>query len=153
MELSMSRRRTIRRTAGFLSSYFSSHLLQHAIAADGRSPRGRRWKDGIPLLKAALIGLASGCKGPTEVEELTQDMSKGARSAMGIPRRVPDTTLRSYLCKLDPGVLSRLICIVGYDSWRRKALRNRQDTQIPFGVLSDRLSVYFFRSRDGPRHR
>lgn len=132
----MSRRRTIRRNAGFLSAYFSRSLLRLAVGADGRSRQGRRWKDPFPLLQAVLLGLAAGCKGPTEVEELTTEMSKGARKQTGITRRVADTTLRSFLCKLKPQILSVLVTIVAYDAWRRKALRHRKDIGIPFGVLS-----------------
>lgn len=119
----MASKRKVRRTAGFISGFFSDELLRTAKQADGRSQQGRRWKNPIPLFKAALLGLAAGCKGATEVEELTKDMFKSVRKLVGIAKRIPDTTLRTFLCKVDPQKLCTLIYVVGYDAWRRKALR------------------------------
>jgi len=119
----MASRRKVRRTAGFLSAFFSDLLLGFAVGADGRSRQGRRWKSPVPLLKAVLLGIASGCKGPRQVEELTRDMYKSVRKLTGISRRIADTTLRTFLCKLDPRELCLLLYVVGYDAWRRGALR------------------------------
>jgi hypothetical protein len=88
------------------------------------------------LLKLTLLGLLAGCKSPKEVEELSEELPKSIRGLLGIPRRVPDTTLRDFLIKLDPTVLHNMLCVVGYDAMRRKALRHREDIEIPFGVLS-----------------
>lgn len=132
----MPSRRKVRRTAGWIACYVSDDLLKHAVAADGRSLQGRTWKSSLPLLKAALLGLLAGCKGILEVEELTKDLPKSVRRLLGIPRRIPDTTLRDFLCKLDPEKLYELVYIVGYDAWRRRALRQREDIDIPFGVIS-----------------
>jgi len=84
----------------------------------------------------ALLGLLAGCKGPKEVEELSRELPKSVRNLLGIPRRLPDTTLRDFLTKLDPMVLHNMLCVLGYDANRRKALRQRDDIDIPFGVAS-----------------
>ena len=130
----MASRRKVRRTAGFLSGYFSDLLLGFVVDADGRSQQGRRWKSPIPLFKAALLGIAAGCKGPRQVEELTKDMYKSVRKLVGIPRRVADTTLRTFLCKVDPHQLCNLLYIVGYNAWRRGALRRL--VGFPFHAMS-----------------
>lgn len=128
----MASRRTVRRMAGFISRFFSDHLLQ--LVADPRGEQGRRWKSCLPLLKAVLLGLACGCKGLAEVEDLTADMHVGIRRLLDIPRRIPDTTLRDLLCRLDPQSLATLLYVVGYDAWRRKALVPTGD--FPWGILS-----------------
>jgi hypothetical protein len=114
-------KRLIRRTAGFLASYFCDDLLGRVT--DPRSAQGRSWKSCLPLLKAVTLGLASRCGGLGEVEEMTQEMFSSVRKLVGIPSTVPDTTLRDFLCKLDPEELSKLIYVAGYDAWRRKAFR------------------------------
>ena len=132
----MASKRRVRRTAGLISCYFSDALIKLAEGFDGRATRGRRWKSGLPLLKAAMLGVGAGCKGTAEVEEMTEEMFKSVRKLVGIARRVPDTTMRDFLCKGDPEELSNLLYIVGYDAWRRKALRPREDIDIPFAVIS-----------------
>jgi hypothetical protein len=132
----MPSQRRVRRTAGWIARYVSDSLLEWGAQADGRSTRGRTWKDPKPLLKMALLGLLAGCKGPQEVEEISRNLAKSVRKQLGIPRRIPDTTLRSFLIKLDPDKLQKLLWVVGYDAGRRKALRDREDINIPFGVIS-----------------
>jgi LmbE family N-acetylglucosaminyl deacetylase len=117
---------------GLIVRFFPDDLLRQI--ADPRHTRGRRWKSDLPLLRALMVGLACGCRGFREVEELTTDMASSIRKLLGIPRRIPDTTLRDFVCKLDPGELSKVLSIVGYDAWRRKALQTREN--FPFGVLS-----------------
>ena len=128
----METTRTLRRTAGFIGRFFCNALFRPVV--DPRSERGRRWKIVLPLLKVAALGLAAGCKGLRDVEKLTEKMSRPMRKLVGIARRVPDTTLRDLLCMLNPHDLCRLIWIVGYDAWRRKALRMLPD--FPWGAMS-----------------
>ena len=132
----MASRRRVRRTAGWIARFVSDDLLQWGVAADGRSPRGRTWKDPKPLLKMVMLGLLAGCKGTGEVERLSRDLTRPVRKLLGIPRRIPDTTLRDFLIKLDPTKLQNLLWVVGYDAGRRKALRPRTDVELPFGVVS-----------------
>jgi len=130
------KKRRLRRTVGWLARYVSDELLEWASAADGRDPRGQTRKDPKPFFKAVLLGILAGCKGLGEVEDLTKELSEPMRKLLGIPDPIPDTTLRDFLVKVDPIRLQRLLCIVGYDAYRRKALRPRDDLGVPFGVLS-----------------
>jgi len=132
----MISRRKMRRISGWITSYISDDLLQHAAESDGRSVQGRTWKSALPLFKAVLLGLLAGCKQPKDVEKLTAELPLGVRRRLGIPRRIPDTTLRDFLCKIDNSKLYELVYIVGYDAWRRKALRQREDIAFPIGVIS-----------------
>ena len=131
----MGKQRRLRRTAGWIARYVSDDLLEWAAKADGRSPQGQTWKDPKPLFKAVLLGILAGCKGLGEVEELTEEMPKSVRKLLGMPGRIPDTTLRDFLVKVDPVKLEAVLSVVGYDAYRRKALRHRDDIDIPFGAL------------------
>jgi hypothetical protein len=143
--MSMASHRKVRRMAGLIAKYFSNELLRRVV--DPRSERGRSWKSHLPLLKAVLLGLACGCKGLGEVEELTGEMHKSVRKLIGIPRRTPDTTLRDLLVHLKAEQLSELLYVVGYDAWRRKALVN--DTDFPWGILSQDGKYPVIRDTEG----
>jgi hypothetical protein len=118
--------------AGLVARYFPDELLRQIL--DPRNTRGRTWKCHLPFLRAILLGLACGCHGFKEVEELTEDMTTSVRRRLGIPRRIPDTTLRDFACKLDSEQVSKVLYIVAYDAWRRKAFHQLEG--FPFGVLS-----------------
>ncbi len=124
--------RTLRRTGGFISRFFSNALLK--FVGDPRSEQGRRWKSAMPLLRTVCVGLAAGCKGLLAVENLTKRMPQKVRNLIGIARFTPDTTLRDYICMLNPYDICRLIWIVGYDALRRKAIRTA--SLFPWGVMS-----------------
>lgn len=128
----MLSKRRMRRNAGFIVRFMPDSLLRRVT--DPRSRQGRTWKSCLPFLKAALLGLLCGCKGTREVEELTLELPIPGRRWLGLPRRVPDTTLRDFLCQLEPENLSELLHVVGYDAWRRGALH--QVENLPWGVLS-----------------
>ncbi len=95
----MAKRRLTRRLAGVISRRVPD--LQLGRVVDHRSRRGRRHKRIQPLLVGLLIGMICGRKGLGEVEDLTSDLSSTARRLLGILRRLPDTTLRNLLLKLD----------------------------------------------------
>lgn len=124
--------RTLRRTAGFISRFFADQLF--ARISDPRSKRGRRWKSAVPLLKTIAVGLAAGCKGFLDVERLTKAMPPEVRRLVGIHKFTPDTTLRDFVCALNPDELCRLIWVVGHDASRRGALHSTG--QFPFGMVS-----------------
>jgi len=124
--------RRVRRMAGLVHRALSDDLLKRVT--DPRSLQGRRWKQSLPLLRAAVLGLACGCKGLREVERLTARLSKSIRKLLGLYRRVPDTTLRDFLCGLSVTDLQNLLYIVGYDAGRRKALP--KSVEFPFHALS-----------------
>lgn len=67
-----------------------------------RDPRpGKTQWPLVTLLKVLLLGMAAGAKGLQDVEMLTYFLSPAARKLLGIRKRVPDTTLRDTLMKLD----------------------------------------------------
>jgi hypothetical protein len=86
-----------------------------------------------PMLATALLGLMAGCKSLSELEQLTQQMSKALRRRLGLGGRLPDTTLRDVLCAVSleelRGCLHRLVKA----AWRRKALA---PLGLPFGVVA-----------------
>jgi len=84
----------------------------------------------------ALLGLLCGCKSPQEVEKLSKELPVSVRRKLGIPRRVPDTTLRGFLIKADPVKMHNMLSVAIYDAARRKALSERGELEIPFGVLT-----------------
>jgi len=124
--------RVLRRTAGFISRFFSNALLR--FVGDPRDRQGRRWKSVAPLLRVVCVGLAAGCKGLFALENLTKKMPQKMRKLVGINRFTPDTTLRDLLCMLDPYDICKLIWIAGYDALRRKAIRNLG--WFPWGIMS-----------------
>jgi hypothetical protein len=84
------------------------------------------------LLKAAIVGHAAGCNGLGEVEQLTADMATGARRALRLPGRVPDTTLRDLLVRLDPNAVRWLLRLTVRKAHRRKQLAH----DLPLRVVS-----------------
>ncbi len=44
----------------------------------------------------------TGATNLADVERLSGQLSPAMRKQLGIPRRIPDTTLRDVLCQLDP---------------------------------------------------
>jgi hypothetical protein len=122
----------MRQIAGLVARYFPNSLLRRLT--EQRHAQGMRWKDAAAIVRLALCGLMAGCKGTQDVEDLSEAMPRCVRKMIGIPRRMPDTTLRGFLCTLDVGELTELLAVVGYDAWRRKALRHNR--LLPWGVLT-----------------
>jgi hypothetical protein len=122
--------RVTRRFIGILKARVPELELDNVD--DPRDPRGRRWTLSA-LLSAALVGLVAGSKSLAELEDLTVKMSAAARGALGIVRRVPDTTLRSLLCEMTPESLRAVMHRQVRAAHRRKALVLEQ---LPFGVVA-----------------
>ncbi len=119
-----------RRVVGMLKARFPDLGLDRVV--DPRSDRGRRWPLAT-LLRTVLIGLVAGCKSLADVEVLTAQLSLTTRRQLGIRRRVPDTTLRSLLCRLQPDYLRDLIHSLVRKAHRRKALAPQG---FPFGIVA-----------------
>ena len=125
-------RRMFRRLAGVFAARVPE--LGLGRVPDPRSKRGRRWK--LPtLLKATLLALTAGCKGLSEMEVLMSTLSPGTRRLFGIHRRVPDTTMRDVLCRVDPQALRICLREQLRAASRRKALAPIDPT-FPFGVIT-----------------
>ena len=126
----MEATRDIRRMAGLLAARLSELRLDQV--ADPRYRRGRRWPL-VALLKTALVAQLAGARGTADAEQLTTRFSRTMRRRLGIGRRVPDTTLRDTLCRLDPdetrAVLHRSVAAAD----RRKAL---VPEHLPYGVVA-----------------
>ncbi|MBK8997935.1 MAG: transposase family protein [Myxococcales bacterium] len=84
---------------------------------DPRDPGGRRWQLGR-LLASALLGLVAGSRSLREVEQLTAELTPAVRAKLGIPRRVPDTTLRDALSSLEPDDAFAACGDRGRPAWR-----------------------------------
>ncbi len=92
-----------RRIFGLLSKRLGELLLDEI--EDRRDDRGKRWRLGS-LLRAVVGGLLVGSKSLAEVETLSTRLSRPMRGLLGVSRRLPDTTLRSALCTVEPWQLS-----------------------------------------------
>jgi len=123
--------RQSRRIAGLLRSRLSA--LQLDRVDDPRARRGRRWKQLSVLLRTAVVGIVAGCKSLTETEALTDEMSPAMRGMLQIPRRVPDTTMRQTLTRVDPDQLRQCLHAQTKTAHRRKAL---QPVGLPFGQVA-----------------
>lgn len=88
---------------------------------DPRGKKGQRWE--LPtFLRAVIVGIVSERKSLGEVETLTTDMTPLARKLFRLKRRVPDTTMRDALVRLNPEALRKLIHTTIRAAVRRKSL-------------------------------
>jgi hypothetical protein len=117
-----------------LYGVFSARLPEARLedVTDPRNRRGLRWKNIGELLGAVVIGLCAGVRSLAQLESLTAEMARALRRPLGVPRRIPDTTLRDLLCKLDPRSLRGALYAQVRAAHRRKAL---SPERLPFGVL------------------
>ena len=99
---------------------------------DPRARRGRRWTL-RSLLTATFVSMVAMEHSLRGVERLTRDM-RGCRKRLGIPRRVPDSTLAHIYSRLDDEAGLRRVLIEDIKrANRRKAL---QPTRLPIGVAA-----------------
>jgi hypothetical protein len=105
--------------------------LGFGAVADPRSEQGRRWTL-TGLLSAVFVGMCAGERSLAQVEHLTEELATAARRALGLWRRVPDTTLRDLIVKIVPTSLVRRLWRQTREAHRQKALR---PFGLPFGVL------------------
>jgi hypothetical protein len=122
--------RLTRRLAGVLATRLPEAQLEQV--PDPRSERGRRWPLAT-LLRAVVVGCVAGCKSLAQVEHLTNEMSPAMRRVVGIPRVVPDTTLRDAIVRIEPTDVSVGLHAVAQAAHRRKAL---EPDGLPFGVVA-----------------
>ncbi|HKY36227.1 MAG TPA: transposase family protein [Polyangiaceae bacterium] len=101
-----------RRLFGMLSKRLDEAGLDEI--ADERDDRGKRWQLGA-LLRAALGSMLTGAKSLAEVETLSERLSRPMRRLLGVQRRLPDTTLRSALCTIEPDRLRKPLHALGQE--------------------------------------
>ncbi len=109
----------LRRMAGMLITRLPELGLQDV--EDPRHRQGRRWKLET-ILTLVLLGIMAGCKSLGEVEALTKRLSIGIRRRLRLPRRMPDTTLRDTLVRIEPYTLRKALHRLVEAAHRRKAL-------------------------------
>jgi predicted transposase YbfD/YdcC len=108
------------------------NALGFARVADPRACRGRRWSL-RSLLTATFISMVAQEHSLRGVERLTRDLS-GCRRRLGIPRRVPDSTLAHLIARLDDEAGLRQVLVEDVKrAHRRKAL---QPVGVPIGVVA-----------------
>lgn len=101
--------------------------------ADPRGPWNRQWSL-LTLLRSVIMGIACGAQNLKDVERLSAEGSPSARRFLGVgARRVPDTTMRDFLCKLTPESLTPALHRLVKAAHRRKALASGD---LPLGVLA-----------------
>lgn len=119
-----------RRVVGMLKARLPELGLDRLV--DPRSKQGRRWPL-VTLLRTVVVGLIAGGKSLADVEVLTAHLSLTTRRQLGIRRRVPDTTLRTLLCRLQPDCVRGAIHSLVRKAHRRKALAPQG---FPFGIVA-----------------
>ena len=124
------RRREIRRHLGMLAVALSSVSL--GTVTDPRAP-GRARTPLWQVLTASLAGLMTGCRSLKDVELLTRQLSLPVRHALKLFRRLPDTTMRDLLVRLDLDDLRAILRRMTRLAHRRKQLRPHG---LPFGVCA-----------------
>jgi hypothetical protein len=123
--------REFRRMAGMLAARLVDLKLR--LIEDHRSRRGKRWKLEV-VVRTVLVGLMAGCKSVAEIEALTERMSGAMRRQLGITRRLPDTTAREVLTRLDIyDVRQALFHCIRAASWRGALAC---DAGLPFHVVA-----------------
>ena len=99
---------------------------------DPRARRGRRWRL-RSLLTATFVSMVAMERSFRGVERLTDDLS-GCRRRLGIPRRVPDSTLANLFARLDDETGLRNVLVQDIQrARRRKAL---ESTEIPINAVA-----------------
>ena len=123
--------RLLRRIAGVLKVRLPEAELE--ALPDPRQRRGRRWKTLGVLVRVTVVAIMSGRKSFAEAEALTAEMALPMRRLLGIPRRAPDTTLRTTMAKLDPSALRQSLRSQVRAAHRRCALA---PLGLPFGMVA-----------------
>jgi len=111
------------RLCGRLVAFLQKRLSQIDFkrVQDPRGRQGKRWPLTV-LLKSVIVGMASGQMSLADLEDITSSLSSVSRRVFGIQRRIPDTTLRDLLVRLDPKCLRQLIYAQVKQAVRRKSL-------------------------------
>jgi hypothetical protein len=122
--------RWYRRLVGVLVARLPEARLEDV--ADPRARSGRRWKELRPLLVAVITAMCAGAKSLADLEKMTTVMVPALRRRLGIARRIPDTTERDLLCKMEPRALRGSIHAQIRAAHRRKAVAPER---LPFGIL------------------
>jgi len=102
-----------------------------AAVRDPRHRRGRRWT-AQALLQTAVVGLMLLARSLRAIERLSEDLADGGR-IKGLLRRVADSTLGDFLCRLSPTDLRHHLHRQILVEHRRKAL---EPTVLPIRAIA-----------------
>lgn len=105
--------------------------LCFAAVRDPRDKRGRRWT-AQALLQTAVVGLMLLAKSLRAVERISKDLADAGR-IKGLVRRVADSTLGDFLCRLSPTDLRHHLHRQILTEHRRKAL---EPTVLPIRAIA-----------------
>lgn len=108
-----------RRLVGMLTARLPDAALARVF--DPRCAPYTKWRIG-EVLRAVVVAITAGCRSLAEAEALTARLSPAVRRALGILRRLPDTTARALLVALDPSELRKALHRTILAAIRRKAL-------------------------------
>lgn len=122
--------RLTRRMAGVLSSRLPEARLEEI--PDPRREGSVLWSLSS-VLSLVVAGILAERRSLSQLEHLSAEMSRGARRLLSLPRRLPDTTVRDVLVKLEPDGLRQALHRQVRAAVRRKALAS---SGLPFGVVS-----------------
>lgn len=124
-----------KRTQKRLFHFFLARLPELGLRhiADPRKTRGQRWKELGCVLRGALLALVCGKNNLREVEHFTDVVAGATKRLLQLPRRLPDTTLRHHLVRIDPNALRQSLHQLNHAAHRRKALAPQG---LPFGVVA-----------------
>ena len=112
--------RIMRRTLG----YIAARADEMPLGSVAEPRKGKVKLKMRTALTTLIVGIAAGCKGLGEVEELTDWLGRGARKLLRLWRRVPDTTLRDLIVKLEPEEIRKLIRHSMRQAHRRKQIKH-----------------------------
>ena len=113
--------RVMPRTVGHIAARLDELPLGNVT--DPRKGKTKlKMRTALTALTALITGIAAGCRGLGELEELTDWLGRGSRKLLRVWRRIPDTTLRDLIVKLDPEQIRTLIRHAMRQAHRRKQL-------------------------------
>jgi len=99
---------------------------------DPRRESSTKWNIGS-ILKSVVFAMVAGSKSLGDLESLTKEMSSASRRKMGLRGRLPDTTVRDLIVKLDQEQIRKSIYRQVHAAHRRKAI---SCDDLPFGVVA-----------------
>lgn len=108
-----------RRVVGMLAAGLK--VARPELVTDPRAEKSRQWELS-PLLNLLVASLMAGRKSLAEVEEFSGELTPETRRRLKLKGKVPDTTLRDLVVRLQPEEVGGLLRRVAQAAHRRKAL-------------------------------
>lgn len=122
--------RKTRRMLGHWRARLHEARLGDTPDARPRHKPGRALRSILNLL---VVAMAAGRRSLREVEDFSAEMTPHARRLLGVDGRIPDTTMRDVLVRLEPDSLRARLHRVVRRAHRRHAIAA---DELPFGVVS-----------------